>query len=126
MVKSAEPACHTLYGADVLSFLFALIGGSAAVAAEWLYKQPFVIDGPWKYAFLWMPLQAVIGYCVFRMVNMPGATLIDAFIVFAFCTALLRILVVIFVLNQTITIQAWIAFGLVLAATCVKAFWSGT
>jgi hypothetical protein len=110
----------------VLPFLYAFIGGAAAVTAEWLYKQPYVIDAPLKWALAWMPLQAVIGYCVFRMVNMPGATLLDAFIVFAFCTAFLRIFVAIGVLHQTIPLQSWIAFALVLAATCVKTFWSGT
>jgi hypothetical protein len=66
----------------------------------------------------------VIGYCVYRMVNAPGANLIDAFIVFAFCTAVLRIIVATALLRQTIPVQSWIAFGLVLAATCVKTFWS--
>jgi hypothetical protein len=109
----------------VLGFVFGFGGACAAIAAEWLYKQPFVMDAPWwKHLYLWLPLQLWIGYCIFRLVNMPGTNLLDAVIFFAFGSAVLRIIVATAVLHQTITIQTWVAFGLVLAATCVKTFWS--
>jgi hypothetical protein len=111
----------------VIGFAFGAVAAVAAVAAEWLYKQPFVTAVPWiHHLYLWLPLQLCIGYCIYRLVNLPGTNLLDAFIVFAFCTAFLRIFVAIGVLHQTIPLQSWIAFALVLAATCVKTFWSGT
>jgi len=108
----------------MIAFLFAFIGAIAAVTAEWLYKQPFVIENIWGHLYLWLPIQFVIGYCVFRMVNLPGTNLLDAFVVFAFFTAFLRIIVSTSILHQTIPTQSWVAFGLLLAATCVKTFWS--
>ena len=107
------------------AFLFAFVGAVAAVTAEWLYKQPFIIDNIWGHIYLWLPIQLMIGYCVFRMANLSG-NLLDAFVVFAFCTALLRVIVSLGILHQTVPTQSWVAFGLLLAATCVKTFWSGT
>jgi hypothetical protein len=103
---------------------FGLAAGVLAVSAEWCYKQPWAVDGPWiKYVWVWLPMQLGIGYCIYRLVNLPGTNLLDAFIVFAFCTALLRIIVASAILGQTIPIQSWIGFGLVLSATLVKTFW---
>lgn len=111
---------------DVIAFAFGAVAGVAAVVAEWAYKQEWATSVPWwHHLHLWLPLQLVIGYCIYRLVNLPGVNLLDAFVVFAFCTALLRIVTAIFLLHQHIPIQSWVAFALVLSAPLVKTFWNG-
>lgn len=91
--------------------------------AEYLYRtwepgRPW-LDGLW----MWVPLQLTIGYCVFRMVTVPGATILDAVIWFTAATALMRVLVTVFVLEQTVTVPTWIGFGLVVLANLIKPLW---
>lgn len=104
-----------------VGFLFAGLAGTAAVTAEYLYK---TWEGPWWTGlYMWIPIQLTIGYCVYRMVNLPGTNLLDAFILFALATALLRVVLAICILGQTVPLPSWVGFGLVLLATLVKTFW---
>lgn len=110
-------------GSYVIGFIYGMGAGIAAVTAEYLYKQwdPVV---PWFHGLhMWVPLQLGIGYCIYKLVNLPNTNLLDAFIVFAFCTALLRVVLATMILHQSIPVQSWIAFGLVFSATLIKTFW---
>ncbi len=103
--------------------VFGLGAGLPAVLAEYLYVRwpPGV---PWWHGlWMWAPIQLCIGYSIYRLVTLPGTNLLDAFIVFAFCTALLRILLATVILQQDIPIQSWVGFALVFSATLVKYFW---
>jgi hypothetical protein len=81
-------------------------------------------QGPWWHGlWLWIPMQVLIGYCVFRLVTTPGASLVDAFVMFALATALMRAVVAVFMLDQTISKGAWAALGLLLAANLARAYW---
>lgn len=103
------------------ALFFGMIAGVTAITAEYLYARwtlPWVA-GIW----LWTPLQLLIGYCVYRMVTIPGLSLLDAFIVFAFCTATLRIFVSIVLLDQTVRTGTWVAYGLIIAAQFARTYW---
>jgi len=103
------------------AFLFGLMAGVPAILAEYLYKQ---WTGPWWTGlWLWTPLQLMIGYAIYRLVNIPGLSILEAFVVFAACTATLRIVLSVFILHQHITTGAWIAFGLIVLANIVRTFW---
>lgn len=111
----------------MIAFAFGSVAAIAAVTAEWAYKQEWVTSVPWwHHLHLWVPLQLLIGYCIYRLVNLPEINLLDAFIVFALCTALLRIIIATAVLHQHIPVQSWVGFALVLSATLVKTFWRTT
>lgn len=101
--------------------LWGLAAGVAAVSAEVLYR---TLPGPWHhYLYLWLPLQMTIGYAVYRLVTMPHTSLIDAFVVFAFSTTLLRVMASLFVLGDTVRTGTWVALGLVILARVAQAAW---
>lgn len=106
------------------ALLFGLGAGIPAILAEYLYKQPWATAVPWYYnLWIWAPLQLCIGYCIYRLVNIPGMSILEAFVVFAFCTSLLRIVLSAFILKQDISTGAWVAFGLIVLANIIKTFW---
>lgn len=100
--------------------LWGLGAGIPAVLAEYLYR---TLQNPWHYyIWLWVPLQLGIGYCIYRMVTMPGATLLDAFIVWALATTVLRVLVTTVLLHDAVKWTTWAALALVLMANVVRTF----
>ena len=100
--------------------IWGLGAGVPAVVLEYLYR---TLPGPWAH-WLWLygPLQLLIGYSIYKLVNAPGVTLLDALVVFAGATAGLRVLAS-FMLGDTIRWGTWIAFGLVLLANLVRTYW---
>lgn len=101
-------------------YLFGMLAGVAAVIAEILYVR---WTGPWWTGLhYWLPIQLVIGYSIFRLVTNPGTSLLDAFIVFALCTAILRVGASLW-LGQDIRTGTWVAFGLIILANLIKTFW---
>ena len=102
---------------------FGIMAAVPAVLAEYLYTRWPPWLAWWQGLPIWLPLQLVIGYAIFRMVTTPGVSLLDAFVIWAACTAGLRILVSCAILGQEIKTGTWIAFGLILAAQVVRAFW---
>ncbi len=102
------------------AIVFGLIAGTGAVLAEYLYKV-WPMGKPWTDGLLmWVPIQLVIGYCIFRMVTAPGATILDAVIVFALATAVLRVILTLFILHQPVPLATWVGFGLVVLANFIK------
>lgn len=103
------------------AILWGLGAGAPAVLAEYLYR---TLPGPWHhYLWIWVPLQMAIGYCIYRLVTMPGSSLLDAFVVWALCTTALRVAVSQFALNEPIKTGTWVALVLVLLANVAKTFW---
>ena len=104
-------------GATGWGFLAAIL----AIGTEYLYR---TLPGAWlSHLYAWVPLQLGIGYCVYRLVTTPNTSLVDAFIVWAFSTASLRLFVSLVLLHDTIHAGTWVAFGLVLGARVVQLVW---
>jgi drug/metabolite transporter (DMT)-like permease len=105
--------------------VWGLAAALIAVLAEVLYrKMPDTSALAWlELVWLWIPLQLAIGFCVFRLLTSPGTTLLNAFVVFAFSTAFVRLLVSLFVLNEEVTRGAWAAFALLIVARFVQHYW---
>jgi hypothetical protein len=102
------------------AILWGLGAGIPAVLLEYLYR---TLPGPWwSNWWAWVPLGALIQYSIYRLVTVPGTTLLDALVVFAGCTALGRVAVT-FMLGDTVRPGTWAAFGLVMLANVVRAYW---
>ena len=92
-----------------------------AVTAEYLYR---TLKGDWiDHIYLWVPLQLAIGYCIFRLVTVPNTTLLDAFVVWAFSTTLMRVFISVAILGDPIKGGTWFALGLLLMARIAQSFW---
>jgi hypothetical protein len=50
-------------------------------------------------------------------------SLLDAFVMFALATAAMRVIAAVWVLDQDIRPGAWAAFGLLIAANIIRAYW---
>ncbi len=106
---------------NLSSYVWGLGAGVPAVFAEYLYR---TLPGPWlQYLWLYLPIQALIGYSIYRLVTTPGVTLIDSLVVFAFCTAALRVYVTMGPLHDKVSAGTWAALGLVMLANLVKVYW---
>ncbi len=107
---------------SVNPYVWGLGAGVPAVVAEYLYR---TMPGPWiSHLYLWLPLQLLIGYSIYRLVNTPGVTLVDSLVVFALCTAGLRVFVSVGLLGDQVKWATWVALGLVLTANIIKFIWS--
>lgn len=106
---------------NMTAYIWGLGAGLPAVVAEYLYR---TLPGSWfSHLYIWLPIQLLIGYSIYRLVNSPGVTLLDSLVVFAFCTASFRLFTSIVLLDDTIRTGTWIAFGLVMLANLVKVYW---
>lgn len=91
-----------------------------AVLAEYLYR---VLPGAWvEYLYLWIPIQLSIGYCIYRLVTTPNTTLLDAFVVWAFSTTAMRVLVTMG-LGDHVKGGTWFALSLLVMARVAQVFW---
>lgn len=61
-----------------------------------------------------------INYCIYKMV-IYAKTYLEAFIVFPFCTATLRLFVSFFILTEPVSSQILFAYGLIVLAQIIKA-----
>lgn len=103
------------------AMMWGLLAAIPAVLAEYLYK---VLPGTWfSHIYLWVPLQLSIGYCIFRLVQIPNTSLLDAFIVWAFSTTIMRVIVTVVFLQQDVKGGTWFALGLLVMARIAQAFW---
>lgn len=95
-----------------------------AVVAEYLYRT-WPVGVPWWHGlWMWLPLQLSIGYCIFRLVTVPGtASLLDAFVVWAFSTTIMRVSVSVLILGETVKGGTWFALALLILAQIAKTFW---
>ncbi len=100
---------------------WALGAAFPAVIAEYLYR---TLPGSWlSNIWLWIPLQLSIGYCIYKLVTTPNTTLLDAFVIWAFSTTAMRVLVSVGLLGETIKGGTWFALGLLAMARIAQTFW---
>ena len=103
------------------SIQWGLTAAIPAVLAEYLYR---TLPGPWwTYLYLWIPLQLAIGYSIYRLVTIPQTSLLDAFIVWAFSTTFMRIIVTVLLLHDTVRVGTWVALGLLICARIAQVTW---
>lgn len=92
-----------------------------AITSEYLYK---IRGGNWvDDLWMYLPLQLCISYGVFRLVTMPGTTLLDAFVVWAFSTVAMRVMVSQFVLGEAIAPGTWAALVILMFARYIQYTW---
>lgn len=101
--------------------LWGLTAAIPAVLAEYLYR---TLPGPWwQYLWLWTPMGWLISYSIYRLVTIPQTTLIDAFVVWAFSTTTMRVVVSVVFLGDIVRPGTWVALGLLIVARAIQAFW---
>jgi hypothetical protein len=101
--------------------MWGLVAAMPAVGMEYLYR---VLPGAWsEYLYIWVPGGLIISYGVCQMVRYPGTTLIDAFVVWALSTTLMRVVITIGVLGDTVKSGTWVALGLLILARAAQMWW---
>lgn len=101
--------------------LWGISAAIPAVGMEYLYR---TLPGPWwHYLYLWVPMSLGISYSIYRLVTIPQTNLLDAFIVWAFSTTAMRVIVSTVVLGETIGSGTWIALALVVLARIAQSYW---
>ena len=92
-----------------------------AVLAEYLYR---VLPGPWHhYLYIYAPISLTISYAIYRLVTIPQTTLLDAFVVWAFSTTFLRVVVTVGLLHDNVKPGTWFALGLLIMARIAQSYW---
>lgn len=103
-----------------INSMWALAGAGAAVLLEYLYR---TMPGSfWSFWWVIVPVNVLISYSVYRLVTTPGASLVDAFIVWSFSTVTLRVVITIFLLDDVVRPGTWVALGLLICARCAQSF----
>lgn len=97
------------------------LGAAVAVYLEYCYRM-------WSGTYLqnvayWIIPYMFVSYCIYKLVTAPQTSLIEAFVIWACSTMILRILVSLFMLHEQSTPGTWTALGLVLAARIVQNYW---
>jgi hypothetical protein len=104
-----------------MSVLFSLLAACSAIGAEYLYR---TLRGPWwRYLWLWTPMQLLTGYCIYRLVTVPGAPLVGALILWSFATIGVRTALSYFILHDRIPAGTWAALGLMVVARALQTYW---
>lgn len=104
--------------------VWGLMAGVPAISNEYLYRVLAARGG--SFFDLWwvfLPSQLLIGYSVWRLVTVPTLTLLDAFVVWALCTTVLRVLVSVLLLHDMVKPGTWFALGLLVMARIAQAYW---
>lgn len=106
---------------------YGLAAAFPAVLAEYLYRSLPGTDGTFhgwfKYFPIWLVLQLTIGFFIYKLVSVPGSSLLDAFVVWAFSTTLMRVFVTVVFLGDPIKGGTWFALGLLTMAKVAQTFW---
>lgn len=103
------------------AFIWGFGAAAVAVAAEYFYR---IMPPPWwHHLHIWTPMQLWIGYCIYRLVTIPGQNLIGAFVVFALCTTAFRLFTSMVLLRESIGPGTWCALGLLLLARVLQSTW---
>lgn len=93
---------------------WAVLAGIIAITAEYMYIR---IQVPWwHYLWVWVPMQVLMSYCIYRLVTYQSANLLTAFVLFGTTTIGLRVLVTLFVLDSPVSRGTWIALLFMLVA----------
>jgi hypothetical protein len=101
--------------------LWSIGGGILAIGSEYLYRS---MPGPWsRHLWLWLPLTLGISLCVHHIVNTPGVSLLGSFIIWTATTLILRTIVCVFILHDTVTPGTWAAIVLLVIARIIQQVW---
>jgi len=103
-----------------ITSLYGFAAAVLAVTLEYLYK---VAPGTWL-SNLWyfLPLQLGISWLLYKMIQLP-ISLLEVFIVWTVSTAVLRIFVSVFLLEQYISNGVWAATAMLILARVVQIVW---
>jgi hypothetical protein len=105
----------------MITVVLSFVAAALAVGAEYLYR---TLRGPWwHWLWLWVPMQLGIGYCIYRIVTVPGVPLVGALVMWSFAIIGTRVLVSVFILRDVISIGTWAALGLMVAARIAQSVW---
>lgn len=104
--------------------VWGLAAAIPAVGAEWIYRK-WPSEWPWWYGLpLWIPMQLAIGYCIYRLVSdQHTASLLDAFVFWAFSTTFIRVILSVVILHEPIKGGTWFALGMLVMARVAQVFW---
>lgn len=106
---------------------YAIGAAIPAVLAEYLYRKLPGLNGTagaWvQYIYIWVPLQLSIGFFIYKLVQVPNTSLLDAFVVWAFSTTFMRVIITVFLLGDTVKGGTWYALGLLTMARIAQSFW---
>ena len=101
--------------------LWGLTAAVPAILAEYLYR---TLPGPWHhYFYIYAPISLTISYSIYRLVTIPQTTLLDAFIVWAFSTTFLRVVVTVVFLGDKVKEGTGFALSLLILARVAQARW---
>ena len=104
--------------------LWGLVAAFPAVTNEYLYRRLAAEGGVWTdWWYVWVPSQLLISYAIWRLVTIPETTLLDAFIIWAFSTTILRVFITVVLLGDPVKGGTWFALGLLIMARIAQAFW---
>lgn len=107
--------------------MYGLAAAIPAVLAEYLYRTLPGTDGSvhgWaKYLYIWIPIQLSIGFFIYKLVSIPNTSLLDAFVIWAFSTTAIRVLITVVFLGDNVKAGTWFALGLLVMANIAKTFW---
>lgn len=104
-------------GEEVIFYLYALIAGACAVVLEMIFRRTALPY--WQTLWFVIPLQVVIGYCVFEIFTRAGSLLAGA-VVFSMGTVSMRLVAGFLILGESPPLKTLIAFGLIVAAQVVR------
>ena len=97
---------------------FAFMAGVLAVSLEYIYLRASSFASIFIYT---APFQIMLGYLLYRLIHVSSGTM-EAFVLFSGTTLTLRLLTRL-VSGQEISLQTWIAYGLIVSAQIVKHGW---
>ena len=101
--------------------LWGLVAAVPAVLAEYLYR---VLPGPWHhYLYLWVPIALTVSYGICQLVRIPNQSILDSFVVWAFSTTAMRVVVTVAFLGDNVKAGTWFALGLIIMARIAQTFW---
>jgi hypothetical protein len=101
--------------------LWGLGAAFPAVLAEYLYRK---LEGPWEnYLYIWTPIALTVSYCICQLVRQPHASLLDAFVIWALSTTIMRVFITVAVLGDPVKGGTWFALALLIMARVAQTFW---
>lgn len=104
-----------------MTYIWSFIAALCAVGAEYLYRR---LSGSWiSHLYLWIPIQLLIGYCIYRLVSAPNTPLIGALIMWSFTVIGLRVFISAIILKDIVPVGTWVAVGLMIMARVAQAVW---
>lgn len=68
-------------------------------------------------------MQLLTGYCIYRLVTVPGQPLLGALILWSFATIFIRMCVSLFILHDRMAPGLWAAVVLMVVARILQGVW---